>query len=88
MTKIKLAIRLKPELGSCLIVAALMGSMHEGLWRSDLVNTAVNFTLNGGESLGCGEGLEIRAFSRQGAEIGHEGWHWGSGGDLLEKKGA
>ena len=86
-TKIKPAIGLKQELGSCLMVAALMRWTVEGLWRSDLANSAVNFTLNGSEGLDCGEGLELRAFSGQGAKIGHEGWSWGSGGGLDEKRG-
>ena len=70
VTKIKLAIKLKPELGSCLMVAVLMGWMHEGLWRSNLANSVENFTLNSNEGLGCREGLELRVFSGQGAKLG------------------
>ena len=35
------------------------------------MNTAPNLPPNGSEGLACGEGLEIRAFSGQGAEIRH-----------------
>ena len=46
------------------MVATLMRWTHDGLWRCNLVNMAPNLPLNDSEGLACGEGLEIRAFSR------------------------
>ena len=51
------------------------------------MNNSANFNQNSGEGLGCGEGLKVGAFSRQGTKIGHECWSWGSGGGLDWKGG-
>jgi hypothetical protein len=73
-TKVELAVGLKPELGSRLMVATFMRQTGRWLRRSDLADAAADLPPNGSEGLVRGEGLELRAFSGQGAEVRHEDW--------------
>jgi len=70
--KIKSAVGLEPELGSHLVVATFMRRTDRWLRRSNMEDTAANLPPNGSEGLVHGKGLELRAFSGQGAKVRHE----------------
>jgi len=75
-TEVILAVRLEPELGSCLVVAALMRQADGWLQRGDLADAAADLPPNGSEGLAPGEGLELRVFGGQGSKVRHEDSRW------------